>query len=92
MKVVRSENIGRYGMDKRNPKRDKAARQHFQVRRYKMEIDEQFYLCEGCGTWQPFMGEDVTCDCGHSNFFTADELDALEEAVEDAERDEEYDY
>jgi len=52
-----------------------------------MEIDGQFYLCGGCETWQPFMGEDVTCDCGHSNFFTASELDALEEAVAEAEED-----
>ena len=52
-----------------------------------MEIDGQFYLCEGCGKWQPFMGDDVSCDCGHSNDFTDDELANLEEAVDDAEED-----
>lgn len=30
-----------------------------------MDIDGQFYFCEGCRTWQPFMGRDVTCDCGY---------------------------
>jgi len=50
-----------------------------------MEIDGQFYLCEGCGKWQPFMGEDVSCDCGHSNDFTDEELVDLVEAVEGAD-------
>lgn len=50
-----------------------------------MKIDGQFYMCQGCHTWQPFMGRDVTCDCGYSNDFTDDELDALEEAVAAAE-------
>lgn len=50
-----------------------------------MKIDGQFYLCGGCGKWQPFMGRDVTCDCGHSNEFTEDELEILEAAVEEAE-------
>ena len=48
-----------------------------------MEIDGQFYLCAECRTWQPFMGRDVTCDCGYDNEFTDDELDDLEMAVED---------
>ena len=52
-----------------------------------MEIDGQFYLCKGCGKWQPFMGSDVTCDCGHSNEFTDNELADLREAVEDTEED-----
>ena len=50
-----------------------------------MEIDGQFYLCGGCGKWMPFMGDDVSCDCGHSNEFTEDELADLEEAVADEE-------
>ena len=54
-----------------------------------MEIDGQFYLCEGCGDWQPFMGDNVSCDCGRSNDFTDEELTALEEAV--AEEEEEND-
>ncbi len=53
-----------------------------------MEIDGQFYMCGGCNTWQLFMGEDVTCDCGHSNDFTDSEIAALEEEVEEAEEDE----
>ena len=52
-----------------------------------MEIDGQFYLCDGCEKWMPFMGDDVSCDCGHSNEFTDDELVDLKEAVEDAEED-----
>lgn len=48
-----------------------------------MEIDEQFYFCKGCGEWQPFMGRDVTCDCGYDNDFTDEELDELEDAVEE---------
>lgn len=47
-----------------------------------MEIDGQFYMCDGCNEWQPFMGTDVTCDCGHSNDFTEDEITKLEEATE----------
>ena len=50
-----------------------------------MEIDGQFYLCAGCGKWQPFMGDDVSCDCGHSNDFTDVELAALKEAVAEDE-------
>ena len=57
-----------------------------------MEIDGQFYLCEGCGKWQPFMGDMVSCDCGHSNDFTGEEIEELEEAVKDAEREGGYDY
>lgn len=56
-----------------------------------MEIDGEFYLCGGCGQWQPFMGADVTCDCGHSNDFTDEEIEELEVAVEDAD-DEGYDW
>ena len=51
-----------------------------------MEIDGQFYLCGGCGKWQPWMGDDVSGDCGHSNDFTDDEIEQLDEAVEEAER------
>lgn len=50
-----------------------------------MEIDGQFYLCKGCGRWMPFMGRDVSCDCGHSNEFTEDEYIALEDATVEAE-------
>lgn len=58
-----------------------------------MEIDGEFYKCEGCGQWVPFVGDDVACDCGHSNDFTEDELDALEEAVDDTDMEEEdYDW
>jgi len=42
VEVVRSENIGRYGMDKRNPERDKAARQHFQELYYGTSYDTYF--------------------------------------------------
>ena len=61
--------------------------QHFQelYRRIEMEIDRQFYLCGGCGQFQPFMGDDVSCDCGYSNEFTVEELEDLEEAVEEVE-------
>ena len=52
-----------------------------------MEIDGQFYRCEGCGKFVPFMGADVSCDCGYSNDFEIDELEDLEEAVEEAEDD-----
>lgn len=52
-----------------------------------MEIDGQFYFCEGCGKWQPFIGDDVSCDCGYSNVFTDDELANLEEAVAEANED-----
>jgi hypothetical protein len=52
-----------------------------------MKIDGQFYLCEGCKKWQPFMGEDVTCDCGFGNEFTEDELYELSEEARDAETD-----
>ncbi|KKM77887.1 hypothetical protein LCGC14_1365540 [marine sediment metagenome] len=52
----------------------------YYLERLKMEIDGQFYLCEGCGKYQPFVGDDVTCDCGHSNDFTDDEIAAMEEA------------
>ena len=48
-----------------------------------MEIDRQFFLCEGCGKWMPFMGRDVSCDCGYSNDFTENELLGLEDAVEE---------
>ena len=57
------------------------------LNRLEMEIDGQFYFCEGCGKWQPFMGDDVTCDCGYSNEFTEDELAALEEAAGENEED-----
>jgi hypothetical protein len=30
-----------------------------------------------------FLGRDITCDCGHDNDFTDEELDELEEAVEE---------
>lgn len=50
-----------------------------------MKIDGQFYLCEGCCKWQPFMGSDVTCDCGYDNEFTDNEIDELEQASEEAE-------
>lgn len=50
-----------------------------------MEIDGQFYLCESCGKWQPFMGDDVSCDCGHSNEFTAEEIEEMEEAIAEDE-------
>ncbi len=53
-----------------------------------MEIAEQFYLCGDCRKWQPFMGNDVTCDCGYNNEFTDVEL---EEAVE-RDTDDEEDY
>jgi len=56
-----------------------------------MEINGQFYLCKGCGKWQPFMGKNTTiCDCGYNNEFTDDELDKLEEAAKKA--DDEYDW
>ena len=48
-----------------------------------MEIDGQFYLCGGCRQWQPFMGNDVTCDCGYDNHFSEDEILKLEAAAED---------
>lgn len=54
-----------------------------------MDIDGQFYFCEGCKTWQPFMGRDVTCDCGYDNDFTEDELIELEEAIIEADEWEE---
>ena len=57
-----------------------------------MEIDGQFYLCEGCNHWQPFMGDDVSCDCGHSNEFTEDEIKDLEKAVGESEKEEDYDW
>ena len=50
-----------------------------------MEIDGQFYLCVGCGKWQPWMDDDVSCDCGHSNDFTDDEIEQLEEAAAENE-------
>jgi len=53
-----------------------------------MEIDGQFYFCEGCRKWQPFMGDDVTCDCGYSNDFTDEELADLKEAVDRENEDE----
>lgn len=52
-----------------------------------MEIDGQFYFCGGCGKWQPFMGTDVTCDCGHDNDFTDEEIEELKEAADEAEED-----
>ena len=48
-----------------------------------MKIDGQFYVCGGCNAWQPFMGEDVTCDCGHSNDFLPEEISELESAAEE---------
>jgi len=56
---------------------------NYKIKGIKMEIDGQFYLCEGCGTYQPFMGNDVSCDCGHSNEFTDDEIIKMEEAAEE---------
>ena len=50
-----------------------------------MKIDGEFYFCEGCHKWQPWMGNDVSCDCGHSNNFTDNEIEQLEEAVVEAE-------
>lgn len=48
-----------------------------------MQIDGQFYFCEGCQSWQPFMGRDVTCDCGFDNKFTEEEYLELEEALDE---------
>ncbi len=54
-----------------------------------MEIDGRFYFCAGCKTWQPFMGDDVSCDCGHSNDFTDEDIVLMEEAIDEEEG---YDY
>jgi len=45
------------------------------------KIDGRFYWCEGCKKWQPFIGRDVSCDCGHITDFDENQLLDLEEAL-----------
>lgn len=49
------------------------------------QIDGRFYFCEGCQSWQPFMGDDVSCDCGYSTEFTQDEINEMEDAIRESE-------
>jgi hypothetical protein len=49
------------------------------------KIDGRFYYCEGCHSWQPFMGDNVSCDCGASTEFAQDEIDEMEEVINEAE-------